>query len=91
MTFALLSRHSFKVSHVRRTDRGSDNRKLIHLGDFASALIILDEELEVRDILKLDESERNWAAVQLIGRNPTGIRGSFLTQDIRECRYHRME
>lgn len=57
MTFALLPANPLKVVHFRRQDRRSDKLQTVQLRFIASALIVLDEQLNVQHVLELDEAQ----------------------------------
>ena len=54
---ALLASHPFEVVHVGRADGVANQAEVIDLRRFLAALVVLEEELHVLNVLELDEAK----------------------------------
>ena len=59
-----------ELVHVGGPDGRAHHRKVVDLSDFSPLLVVLDEKLEVRHVLKLDKLEGDRSPVQLAGCQP---------------------
>ena len=66
-TLSLLPRYPLEVAHLSGVDGRAGQAEVVHLGGLCVALVVLDEEGEVLDVLELDEAEVDRSAVQLLG------------------------
>ncbi len=66
MSLSFFASNPLEVAHVGSVDGDAYQAQVVDLGHFFTSLVVLEEQLDVLDVLKLDKLQIDWISIQLV-------------------------